>query len=287
MGRHKLLHVITERVNCVPRGITFASNIMQFEWILGEIFAHKIDTNDPYRALGQALTWVFRWNSTPPNTDVSGELLEVESEEYLTLDYARGEVTLQLDGTPKMRCALTPENVRPLFQMVSDHNELDPYSETPQFPKRSLVRLVCERSGAVGSGIDVFYPIGGEERIREFLPGILLGQTVDSLLSNLWLVGELDALVQPFQDQVIGDEYAATTPPPREVDCPMLTVDVPNESLRLSTSDGELVMVTDFTDEAVERVQAEFERLVDPWARPRALASSHPDYELWAGDSPF
>ena len=186
-----------------------------------------------------------------------------------------------------MRSALTPEDVRPLFQMVSDHNELDPYSETPQFPKRSLVRLVCERSGAVGSGIDVFYPISGEERIRRFLPGILLGQTVDSLLSNLWLVGELDALVQPFQDQVIGDEYAATTPPPREVDCPMLTVDVPNESLRLSTSDGELVMVTDFTDEAIERVLAEFERLVDPWARPRALAGSHPDYELWVGDSPF
>lgn len=287
MGRHKLLHVITERVNCEPRGITVESNIMQFEWILGEIFTHKIDTNDPSRGLGQALTWVFHWNSTPPNTDVTGELLEVESDEYLTLDYARGEVTLQLDGTPKMRCALTPESVRPLFQMVWDHNEPDPYSETPKFPKRSLVRLVCERSGAVGSGIDVFYPIGGEERIRRFLPGILLGQTVDSLLSNLWLVGELDALVQPFQNQAIGDEYAATTPPPREVDCPMLTVDVPNESLRLSTSDGELVMVTDFTDEAVERVQAEFERLVDPWARPQVLAGSHPDYELWAGDSPF
>ena len=46
-------------------------------------------------------------------------------------------------------------------------------------------------------------------------------------------------------------------------------------------------MVTDFTDEAIERVLAEFELLVDPWARPRALAGSHPDYELWAGDSPF
>ncbi|WP_293829402.1 hypothetical protein [uncultured Corynebacterium sp.] len=287
MGRHKLLHVITERVNCEPRGITVESNIMQFEWILGEIFTHKIDTNDPFRGLGQALTWVFHWNSTPPNTDVSGELLEVESDEYLTLDYARGEVTLQLDGTPKMRCALTPEAVYPLFKTVWDHTEPDPYGETPKFPKRSLVRLVCERSGAVSSGIDVFYPIGGEDRIRRFLPGILLCQTVDSLLSDLWLVGELDALVQPFQDQVIGDEYAATTPPPREVDCPMLTVDVPNKSLRLSSTDGELIMVTDFTDEAIERVLAEFERLVDPWAQPRALASSHPDYELWAGDSPF
>jgi len=260
---------------------------MQFEWILGEIFTHKIDTNDPFRGLGQALTWVFRWNSTPPNADVSGELLETESEEYLTLDYARGEVTLRLEGVPLMRCALTPEDVRPLLQTVWDHTEPDSYGETPKFPKRSLVRLVCDRSREVGSGIDVFYPIGGEERIRRFLPRILLGQTVDSLLADLWLVGELDALVQPFQDQVLGDEYAATTPPPREVDCPMLTVDVPNESLRLSTSDGELVMVTDFTDEAIERVLAEFERLVDPWARPRVLAGSHPDYELWAGDSPF
>ncbi|WP_269509821.1 hypothetical protein [Corynebacterium faecium] len=287
MGRHKLLHVITERVNCEPRGITVESNIMQFEWILGEIFTHKIDTNDPSRGLGQALTWVFHWNSTPPNTDVTGELLEVESGEYLTLDYARGEVALQLDGAPKMRCALTPEAVHPLFQTVWAHTEPDPYGETPKFPKRSLVRLVCERSGEVSSGIDVFYPICGEERIRSFLPRILWGQTVDSLLSDLWLVGELDALVQPFQDQVIGDEYSATTPPPREVDCPMLTVDVPNESVRLSTSDGGLVMVTDFTDEAIERVQAEFERLVDPSARPRVLAGSHPDYELWAGDSPF
>ena len=287
MGRHKLLHVITERVNCEPRGITVESNIMQFEWILGEIFTHKIDTNDPSRGLGQALTWVFRWNSTPLNADVSGELLEAEGEEYLTLDYARGEVTLQLEGSPKMRCTLAPEEVRPLFQMVWDRTESDPYGETPKFPKRSLVRLVCERNGEVGSGIDVFYPIGGEERIKRFLPRILWGQTVDSLLSELWLVGELDALVQPFQDQVIGDEYAATTPPPREVDCPMLTIDIPNESLRLSTSDGELVIVTDFTEEAVERVLAEFERLVDPWARPRVLAGSHPDYELWAGNSPF
>ena len=94
-------------------------------------------------------------------------------------------------------------------------------------------------------------------------------------------------MVKPFQCLKIGNEYATTTPPPREVDCPMATVDVPNESLRLSSSNGELVMVTDFTEEAVERVQAEFERLVDPWARPRALAGSHPDYELWAGDSPF
>lgn len=287
MARQKLLHVITERVNCEPRGITIESNIMQFEWILGEIFAHKIDTNDASRGLGQALTWVFHWNSTPPSADVSGRLLEAESEEYLALDYARGEVTLQLDGAPKMRCALTSEDVRPLFQAVWDHTEPDPYGETPKFPKRSLVRLVCERSGEVGSGIDVFYPIGGEERIRRFLPRILWGQTVDSLLSDLWLVGELDALVQPFQDQAIGNEYAATTPPPREVDCPMLTVDVPNESVRLSTSDGELVMVTDFTEEAIERVLAVFERLVDPWARPRAVVGTHPDYELWAGDSPF
>ena len=201
-------------------------------------------------------------------------------EEYLTLDYARGEVTLQLEGVPKMRSALTPEDVRPLFQTVWDRTESDPYGETPKFPKRSLVRLVCDRSGEVGAGIDVFYPIGGEERIRRFLPRILWGQTVDSLLSDLWLVGELDALVQPFQDQVLGDEYAATTPPPHEVDCPMLTVDVPNESVRLSTSDGELVMVTDFTEEAVERLLAEFERLVDLWVRPRVLAGSHPDYEL-------
>lgn len=175
MQRRKLLHIITERVNCEPRGITVDSNIMQFEWILGDIFAHRIDTNDPFRGLGQALTWVFHWNSTPPNADVSGELLEVESGEYLTLDYARGEVTLQLDGAPKMRCALTPEAVHPLFQTVWAHTEPDPYGETPKFPKRSLVRLVCKRSGEVSSGIDVFYPICGEERIRSFLPRILLG----------------------------------------------------------------------------------------------------------------
>ena len=53
MGRYKLLHAITERVNCEPRGITFESNTMQFEWILGEIFTHMIDTNDPFRGLGQ------------------------------------------------------------------------------------------------------------------------------------------------------------------------------------------------------------------------------------------
>ena len=40
MQRRKLLHIITERVNCEPRGITVDSNIMQFEWILGDIFAH-------------------------------------------------------------------------------------------------------------------------------------------------------------------------------------------------------------------------------------------------------
>lgn len=78
MPRGTLLNVITERVNCEPRGITVESNIIQFEWILGEIFTHKIDTNDPSRGLGRALTWVFHWNSTPLNADVSGELLEAK-----------------------------------------------------------------------------------------------------------------------------------------------------------------------------------------------------------------
>lgn len=41
MQRRKLLHIITERVNCEPRGITVDSNIMQFEWIRGDIFAHR------------------------------------------------------------------------------------------------------------------------------------------------------------------------------------------------------------------------------------------------------
>ena len=67
----------------------------------------------------------------------------------------------------------------------------------------------------------------------------------------------------------------------------MITVDVPNESLRLSTADGELLMIMDLTDEAVERVLAEFKRLVDPWAQPRRPVGSHPDYEPWAGAVPF
>ncbi len=37
MQRRKILHIITERVNCEPRGITVDSNTMQFEWILGDI----------------------------------------------------------------------------------------------------------------------------------------------------------------------------------------------------------------------------------------------------------
>ena len=41
MQRRKLLHIITERVNCEPCGITVDPNIMQFELILGDIFAHR------------------------------------------------------------------------------------------------------------------------------------------------------------------------------------------------------------------------------------------------------
>lgn len=67
----------------------------------------------------------------------------------------------------------------------------------------------------------------------------------------------------------------------------MVTVDVPNESLLLSTADGELLMIVDLTAEAVERVLAEFKRLVDPSAQPRMPVGSHPDYEPWAGALPF
>lgn len=230
---------------------------------------------------------MFHRNSTPLGANVTGELLDVHSEEYLTLDYARGEVTLQLSGKPKMRSALTPDDVYPLFQLVWAENEPDPYGETPKFPKRLAVRLICERSGELASGIDVFYPVGGEDAIEKFLPRVHWGQTVDSLFSDLWHFGELNALVKPFQFLKIGSEYATTTPPPREVDCPMVTVDVPNESLRLSTADGELLMIVGLTAEAVERVLAEFKRLVDPWAQPRMPVGSHPDYEPWAGALPF
>lgn len=211
---------------------------------------------------------MFHWNSTPLGANVTGELLDVHSEEYLTLDYARGEVTLQLSGKPKMRSALTPDDVYPLFQLVWAENEPDPNGETPKFPKRLAVRLICERSGELASGIDVFYPVGGEDAIEKFLPRVHWGLTVDSLFSDLWHFGELNALVKPFQFLKIGSEYATTTPPPREVDCPMVNVDVPNESLRLSTADGELLMIVDLTAEAVERVLAEFKRLVDPGRNP-------------------
>ena len=46
-------------------------------------------------------------------------------------------------------------------------------------------------------------------------------------------------------------------------------------------------MIVDLTDEAVERMLAEFRRLVDPWAQPRMPVGSHPDYEPWAGAVPF
>ncbi|WJY58936.1 hypothetical protein CAFEL_05845 [Corynebacterium afermentans subsp. lipophilum] len=188
---------------------------------------------------------------------------------------------------PKMRSALTPDDVYPLFELVWAKNEPDPYGETPKFPKLSAVRLICERSGELASGIDVFYPVGGEDAIEKFLPRVRWDQTVDSLFSDLWHFGELNDLVKPFQCLKIGNEYATTTPPPREVDCPMVTVDVPNESLRLSKADGELLMIVDLTDEAVERMLAEFRRLVDPWAQPRMPVGSHPDYEPWAGAVPF
>ena len=43
MQRRKPLHIITERVNCESRGITVDLNIMQFEWILGDIFCSWSD----------------------------------------------------------------------------------------------------------------------------------------------------------------------------------------------------------------------------------------------------
>ena len=69
-----------------------------------------------------------------------------------------------------MRSALTPDDVYPLFELVWAENEPDPYGETPKFPKRSAVRLICERSGELTFGIDVFYPVGGEDAIEKFLP---------------------------------------------------------------------------------------------------------------------
>ena len=60
---------------------------------------------------------------------------------------------------PKMRSALTPDDVHPLFELVWAKNEPDLYGETPKFPKRSAVRLICERSGELASSIDVFYPV--------------------------------------------------------------------------------------------------------------------------------
>lgn len=97
---------------------------------------------------------------------------------------------------PKMRSALTPDDVYPLFELVWAKNEPDPYGETPKFPKLSAVRLICERSGELASGIDVFYPVGGEDAIEKFLPRVRWGQTVDSLFSDLWHFGELNDLVK-------------------------------------------------------------------------------------------
>lgn len=54
--RRKILHIITERVNCEPRGITVESNIMQFEWILGDIFANRFMA--PVSVL--LLLWIIR-----------------------------------------------------------------------------------------------------------------------------------------------------------------------------------------------------------------------------------
>lgn len=292
MYPYPLLHVVTERVDSEPRGVTFESDVYTFREVLHRVATHEFDTRDPARGMRDVMYHAFRRGTSPVDSDFSGaHSLEPTTGSALVLDYPHGEVTLYMDGCRMLRSAFTADGVRPLLQAVWDPDPFLYYDERAPFPKRAAVRVITKREGPYSSGFDAQYPSGGDGAVAGLLGKICSRplDTVGDLLANVWYQDGGLPVYAPFQGKLLGDEYEPAAPVSFQSDCPVITVDLAERSLRLSDERGALVMVVDLEAPAVERVRAEFIARTG-WQEPRAPLAGpglHPDYVQVSEVAPF
>lgn len=283
------LNVITRRDNVDPIGITFEAGIDEFKHILRRIATHDLDCNDPARGLRDILSSAYCWSSSLYCASTNLELLETPDSESLTIDFARREVHLRLWNGTQMRCDLEADAVRPLFEAAQDSTELFPYFRADSLPERATVRVIEKRSGQYGSGVDIQFTRNGAEAASSLLDKLrgLAKHSIDSLLSRAWCSDDTAPLVAPFEGIMLGDEYGQAPPPPFASDCPALTLDLADESGRLSDDEGYPFMVVDIVPEGIDRLRNEFNRRAGVPSRPVPQifdADVHPDYTLSAED---
>lgn len=287
------LHVITARENCEPRGLSLCCWIDGFEDILVAIAQQDLDTHDPGRGLRDIMKRVVYRSCPPLQMSFNAADLDCDGcEECLTIDFARDEVKLRVIGDEELHCDLDAAAVRPLIERIDRIRERNPYFEPSAGLDRATIRIIAERNGAYGSGVDLHHAAHGSDATLELLNmlGDIRDATMEWLFVQAWYPARVFGTVVPFQELLLGDEYEPVAPVTVESDCPLLTMDLSEGSLRLSEPDGRLIMVTDLEPEAITRVAAEFRKRTqesDPHSPPFDYGP-HPDYPVMSlENAPF
>lgn len=276
-----LLHVITERIECEPIGATFYLHGDGFTSILESIYAYRIDTRNPARGLGDIANLLAQFPAPLSTQYVDTPYLDELCEDYLILDYARREVTLRIDNYKPDRCTFDHENVKPLYELARASNT-DMYLQLPPLLERKVIRVISKRNGEYCSGMDILLPAGGDRILTNLLSLRDEGSvTAEILAQYLFHWKPPHVQIRPFQDALLGDEYETVVKPHFPSDYPFLTIDSPENSLRLSDSSGRLIMVVDVNEDSMKRVH---ERLTQP--RRESITVDFLADTSWADSSP-
>ena len=276
-----LLHVITERNECEPVGATFHLHGDGFAFIIESIYAYRIDAKNPTRGLGDIANLLGQLPEPLSTQYVDTPYLDELCEKYLILDYARREVTLRIDNYKPDRCTFDHENVKPLYELARAHNT-DMYMQPPPLLERKVIRVISKRNGEYCSGMDILLPTDGNRILTNLLSLRDDGSvTAEILAQTLFHWEPPHVQIRPFQDALLGDEYENEVKPHFPSDHPFLTIDSPENSLRLSDSSGRLIMVVDVNEDSMNRIH---ERLIQP--RRESIASSFLAAVPWTDSIP-